>query len=138
MVISENCDIKWYVTKYGQIIYDNEFNAPYTNTPFRIKMYRQNDKNYIEVWECGYVIHFSEDFNSQEVIMELITVERNNLDTPEAIEKLSAFNTMQLMANSNMGFEFEDGKLARITFVVEQGQSPLGNVGNVKTKRRRQ
>ena len=60
MKMDSHKEIQWEVQKYGKITSDHDSEVPNTRKPLRLKTYYYNEKNYIELWECGYCIHFSE------------------------------------------------------------------------------
>lgn len=53
-------EMQWSVQKYGKITSDHETVIPYTKNSLRLKTYDYEEKQYIELWECGHCIHFSE------------------------------------------------------------------------------
>jgi hypothetical protein len=59
-----NHNTKWEVNKYGRIVDDVELKVSNTGSMLRLTTYMYEGKMYIELWESGYCLHFSEDMNS--------------------------------------------------------------------------
>jgi len=58
--MDNNFATAWDVHHYGTIINDYESTISGSNIPLRLKVTRYEGQNYIELWEGGYCIHFSE------------------------------------------------------------------------------
>ena len=62
--MTESNNDKWDVNTYGTIINNCDLKISGTNTHLQLKVTRYAYKNYIELWENGICIHFSEEMNS--------------------------------------------------------------------------
>lgn len=50
---------QWEVTKYGQLIDRSDIETSNFGV-ITTKVYKYQDKYYVELWDSGYCIHFSE------------------------------------------------------------------------------
>ena len=50
---------QWEVTKYGQIIERSDIESSDIGV-ITTKIYKYREKYFIEVWDSGYCVHFSE------------------------------------------------------------------------------
>ena len=52
-------ETQWEVSKYGQLIEQSDIERGDVGV-ITTKVYEYRDKYYVELWDSGYIIHFSE------------------------------------------------------------------------------